>query len=189
MEKKLDQQRIEEATIKFADLKRKKKEIDDKFKKAQSTYYSLMNEAFEKGLIADDVQSVEFLQTFGYGSDEEHIVSYKSTRVQPATVTFDPMKVKHALISCDIDPSTVVKAIVTVIDYKKLAAYVKSLGGKPSEFKELLNITYDVDKKELEKLVDLGAIDRDDLDGTYDVKLGNVSYRVTVKDSADGEDD
>lgn len=185
---KLDQSRIEEATIRYAELQRRKKEIDAKFDKAKSTYYSLMSEAFEKGIIGDDVQSVEFLRTVGYGSDSEHIIGYKSTRIQPVTVTFDPLKLRDALVECDVDPSTIVKTVVTVLDYKKLAAYVKSLGGKPSEFKSLLDIAYTVDQKELDKLVDIGMIDRDDLDGTYETKLGKVSFRVTVKDDSNGED-
>lgn len=188
MEKKLDQKRIEEATIRYAELQRKKKEIDAKFNKAKSTYYSLMNEAFEKGLIGDDVQSVEFLRTFDFGSDNEHTVGYKSTRIQPVSVTFDPIKLREALTECDVDPSSVVRPNVTVLDYKKLAAYVKSLGGKPSEFKDLLDVSYTVDQKELDKMVDIGMIDQEDLVGTYETKLGNVSFRVTVKDDSDGED-
>lgn len=186
---KLDQSRIEEATIRYAELQKRKKEIDAKFNKAKSTYYSLMSDAFESGLIGDDVASVEFLRTFNYGSDSERTVGYRATKVQPVTVVFDPIKLKSALVDCDVDPSVVVKPVVTVVDYAKLAQYVKSLGGKASEFKDLLSISYDVDQKELDKLVDLGVVDRDDLDGTYETKLGNVSFRVTVKDDDNGEDD
>lgn len=185
---KLDQSRIEEATIRYAELQKRKKEIDAKFNKAKSTYYSLMNEAFEKGLIGDDVQSVEFLRTFDFGSDSEHTVGYRATRVQPVSVKFDPLKLKNALINCDVDPSTIVKPVVTVTDYAKLAKYVKSLGGKASEFKDFLDITYDIDQKELDRLVEIGMVDREDLNGTYETKLGNVSFRVTVKDDSNGED-
>lgn len=186
---KLDQRRIEEATVRYAELQRRKKEIDAKFSKAKSTYYSLMNKAFEDGLICDDVQSVEFIKTVDFGFDSEHTLSYKSTRVQPVSVKFDPLKLRDALIDCDTDPSAVVRPVVTVIDYAKLATYVKSLGGKATEFKDLLSVTYDVDQRALERLTEIGAISRDDLDGTYETKLGNVSFRVTVKEDSREEHD
>lgn len=187
--RKLDQSRVEEATIRYAILQQRKKQIDAKFNEVKKKYYSLMNDAYDQGVFGDDVASVEFMQTFNYGSDDEHTTMYKATRVQPVKVKFDTKKLKQALVEADVDVDSVIKKRVIVIDYNKLAQYVKSLGGKPRDFKQLLQVDEEVDQRALDNLVEVGAVDRDDLNGTYTTELGNISFRVSVKDSNDGDDD
>lgn len=104
--------------------------------------------------------------------------SSKGDTIRAANITAKRI-VKHSIIyhadklKKKLEPE-IFKAVTTrtytVNDIEGLIELLKEHGIKPKEFKSYLDITTQVNKQELEKLFDIGAITKAEIDGTYDVK-------------------
>ena len=185
---KLSTSDVEEAVVRYNELQRKKKNIDQKFNDAKKKFYSIMDDAFDSGLFGDDVSSVEFNKVYNYGEPDEKTFSFKATRVIPTVIEWDVSKLKDKL-SKDI-LSKVVKRNRELADLQGLVNYFKDLGGDPKIFWSFFETTEVVDQKALDQLEEVGDIEAEDVAGCFEVKVKSQSYRVTSKEvEDDGEEE
>lgn len=135
---------------------------------AKADFYSEMDELYDTGSF--DGKS--------YGVSDDGI-DYNVTRVVRRKVEYDIGKMKEKLPSDVI--SEVVEKQVSVIDYKALAAYVKSLGGSAAKLKSMLHVDESVNEKRLDELSELGEFDDSLMDGCFSVSESEPTYQLRVK--------
>lgn len=135
---------------------------------AKADFYSEMDELYDTGSFDG--------KSYGVSDDE---VDYNVTRVVRCKVEYDIGKMKEKLPSNVI--SEVVEKQVSVIDYKALAAYVKSLGGSAAKLKSMLHVDESVNEKRLEELSELGEFDDSLMDGCFSVSESEPTYQLRVK--------
>ena len=105
---------------------------------------------------------------------------FKTTRVVPTHVSWDPKALKKKLP--DEFVSDVIKRQRDLVDLQGLVNYMRSLGGNAKKFWSFFNTTEYVDTDELDQLFDLGEIEWDDVSGCYSVSTKPSQYRVTSKE-------
>lgn len=135
---------------------------------AKADFYSEMDELYDTGSFDG--------KNYGVSDDG---VDYSVTRVVRRKVEYDIGKMKEKLPSDVI--SEVVEKQVSVIDYKTLAAYVKSLGGSAAKLKSMLHVDESVNEKRLEELSELGEFDDSLMDGCFSVSESEPTYQLRVK--------
>lgn len=69
----------------------------------------------------------------------------------------------------------------TINDINRLIVYLKSCGVDPKVFKSFINVTKKVDEKKLDKLADLGLINKEQLEGCYTLKRQKPYFTVKMK--------
>lgn len=156
------------------------------------TYINHINDLFEdekKALWSylDDV--LPNLTKELYGSSRDKIdfdgvgknidKTYTLTRVQSRKVTFDPDKVEKA-VGKKLAKRVITKSYV-IDDMEALIEICKTHGVTPKEIKALVHSEKSVDKKEVDRLIEVGDISLDTLKGAFTVKESEPYYRVTEK--------
>lgn len=99
------------------------------------------------------------------------------TYVQPTKVVFNIDKLKKAL-----DKDTAKKVIekeYIITDIATLKQLLQEHGVKVSDFKRCIQINETVNEKELDNLSELGEIDQNDLEGTYERVEGTEYVKLT----------
>lgn len=135
---------------------------------AKADFYSEMDELYDTGSFDG--------KNYGVSDDG---VDYSVTRVIRRKVEYDIGKMKEKLPFDVI--SEVVEKQVFVIDYKALAAYVKSLGGSATKLKSMLHVDESVNEKRLDELSELGEFDDSLMDGCFSVSESEPTYQLRVK--------
>ena len=158
-------------------LKLRKQAVDEKFKEAQRQFYSRMSKFFKSSSIDRDYSFSDFKS--GQKRD------FKLVKVQQKKVTFDPSKVKQAL-GKELS-SEVIKKEVSIPDADKFIKYMKHVGADPKTVKSMLLVSESVDVKALDQLIDVGDIDEQLLDGTFEVIEKDPYFKVTM--SVDEQED
>lgn len=164
---KLSEQEAQKQIEKFYESKRRKAEADSEFEKEKKAFYQAMGEVIED---------------FGEGSSYAFSNlngNYKLTRSVPIKVIFDTDKLQDKLgkhLSLQVIES---KAVIE--DLPGLVKYLKDCGVDPKVFKSFISVQKSVDKAALEQLEALGKIDKEDLTGTFEVTVGNPSFRITMR--------
>lgn len=105
-----------------------------------------------------------------------HIVLSK---IQPTAVIFDVDKIK-ALLNKE-ERKLVIKRTITVNNWQGMFDYLKEQGIDFKEFSKFITITESIDEKQLQKLVDLGTIDEEEVKPHIKVKMKKPYYKVTEK--------
>ena len=70
--------------------------------------------------------------------------------------------------------SKIVKKEVVVVDYPGLVGLLRSLGAKPAQFKQLIQVRKTVDGEMVKKLFDTEQLKIDDISGCYDAQIRKV---------------
>lgn len=167
MKQKLIEQEAQAKIKKFFDMKKRKAKIDSEFNEAKKSFYDMMN-----GFVDDYGDS----NSYWFTDDSDSF--WKLTRSTPVKVEFDVDALQKKLgkkLS-----SQVVSTTATIDDLSGLIAYLKQFGVDPKVFKSFITVHKDVDKAALDQLEALGQIDKEDLVGTFEVKVGKPSFRVTM---------
>lgn len=105
-----------------------------------------------------------------------HIVLSK---IQPTVVIFDVDKIKALLNKKE--RKLVIKRTITVNNWQGMFDYLKEQGIDFKEFSKFITITESIDEKQLQKLVDLGMIDEEEVKPHIKVKMKKPYYKVTEK--------
>ena len=107
---------------------------------------------------------------------------------QRAQVIFSVEKLEASVDKKYIDK--IIDKTYTVNDVLGLAAYVKECGGDPKIFKSFLNVSKNVNVKEIERLEGIGKLDSEVAKSCCTVKLGEATYNITVpsRETVYGED-
>lgn len=168
MKQKLSEQEARGRIERFYELKSRKARADAEFDKEKKAFYAAM------GGVIDD---------FGEGSSyrfSNASRNYRLTRSVPTKVIFDVDKLEEKLgkrLS-----SQVVETKAQIEDLKGLTKYLKGCSVDPKVFKSFISVQKTVDKAALEQLEALGEVDKEDLIGTFEVTVGNPSFRIFVKE-------
>lgn len=167
MEQKLSEQEAQAKIKKYFEMKKRKAKIDSEFNAAKKSFYDMAN-----GFVDDygDSNSYRFM--------DESDSSWKLTRSVPVKVEFDIDALQKKLgkkLS-----SQVVNTTATIEDIQGLVSYLKQFGVDPKVFKSFITVHKEVDKAALDQLEALGQIDKEDLVGTFEAKVGKPSFRVTM---------
>lgn len=168
MKQKLSEQEAQTRIQKFYDVKLRKKQMDDEFEKEKKAFYQSMGNVID---------------SFGEGnrySFSDSNRDWKITRSVITKVVFDPDKLQARLgkrLS-----SQVIETKATIEDLNGLVKYLKTCGVDPNVFKTFISVQKTVDKSALDQLEALGDISKEDLVGTFEVTVGNPSFRVTMRE-------
>lgn len=165
---KLSEQEVQTSIQKFYDIKLRKKQMDDEFEKEKKAFYAAMDS------VIDD---------FGEGSSYKFFNANKNYRLTKSVTTkviFDADKLKDKLgkrLSAQVIET---KAVIE--DLAGLTKYLRACGVDPKTFKSFISVQKSVDKVALEQLESLGKVSKEDLVGTFEVTVGNPSFRVTMSE-------
>ncbi|MDE7423057.1 MAG: hypothetical protein K2N51_05110, partial [Lachnospiraceae bacterium] len=101
------------------------------------------------------------------------------TRVTPSTVEWDCKKLKQLLSSKE--RKLVIQKNYQVINWKGLFDLLKESGVDFKEFLKYVEVTETVRDKQLDKLIELGTIDEEEVKECSSVKLKSSYYKLTEK--------
>lgn len=100
-------------------------------------------------------------------------------KVQKTSVIFDVDALENNLSKkmC----KDVIDKSYTITDINRLIVYLKSCGVDPKVFKSFINVNKTVDEKKLDKLADLGLINKEQFEGCYTLKRQKPYFIVKMK--------
>jgi hypothetical protein len=151
----------------FFEHQKKFKLVQSKFEDLKSKFYLQADAYFE---------NKESTQEFSFYDSRLKVV--KSQRI---TIEFDVRKLKRKLDKKLY--KSITDKVVMINDLDSLISYLRKCNVDPTVFKSFLNINESVNKKELDRLEELGKISKEDLDGCYKVKAGSSYYMVKEEKS------
>lgn len=183
---KITQSDIEKATRNFARAQAHNKRLNAEFDREKKAYYSFMSDAFESGAIAEDVSSIELIDSVPEEDGTIKTFSIKSTRVIPTFINWDVSKLKKRLDKSIL--RKVVKRVRTLVDLPGLVEYMKDLGGDPKIFWSFFETSEQVDQKEMDQANDLGYVTDEDVAGCFSVTTKPEFFRVSTREVKYDED-
>lgn len=107
-------------------------------------------------------------------------------KVQKTSVIFDIDALENNLSKkmC----KDVIDKSYTITDINRLIVYLKSCGVDPKVFKSFINVSKTVDEKKLDKLANLGLINKEQLEGCYTLKRQKPYFTVKMKRGKNDEE-
>ena len=166
---------IKDSVRKLYDAQQEKKQFDKYYeevrKKEQLAISNFMFTSLPKGQNSFEIELDE-----GAGYYTNH-VKLNVTRVRTKKVTWLLDKLKQK-VGKDIY-SEVVNKTYTVNDMQGLIRYLKTCGVDPKKFKRFIDVTEELDETKLDTYYETGALKTKDIEGCYDVKVGEPYIRLT----------
>lgn len=101
----------------------------------------------------------------------------KVTKVRTKKIIWNIEKLKQKL-SKDKQKQVVNKAYI-IDDFEGLVNYLKTCGVNPKKFKKFISVDETINEVELNRLYEVGKIKKSEIDGCYDLKLGEPYIRIT----------
>lgn len=135
------------------------------FNNCMETYYDVV--ANEDGKVEVDIEDVK------------NIKKVIVTRVTPSSVEWDCEKLKEIL--SPKERKLVIQKSYQVVNWKGLFDLLKESGVDFKEFLKYVDVTETVRDKQLDKLVELGALDEEEVKSCSSVKLKGSYYKLTEK--------
>ena len=111
--------------------------------------------------------------------DVKNVKKVIVTKVTPSTVEWDCEKLKQLL--SPKERKLVIQKHYQVINWKGLFDLLKESGVDFKEFLKYVEVTESVRDKQLDKLVELGAVDEEEVKACSSVKLKSSYYKLTEK--------
>lgn len=164
---------------KFGDLILEFYEKQQKFKKIQSQFLELKKDFNNKAEAYFKRKNINKYQGSLY--DKTLTVN----RIQKTNITFDCEKLKKVL-GKELSKQVIQKKY-EVVDMESLISYLKECNVDSKIFRSFLNISQQVDTKELDKLEELGKISKEQLEGCYTLNFQNPYFTVNMKRESDEE--
>ena len=100
-------------------------------------------------------------------------------KVTQMNITFNPVKIKKLLSKKE--QKLVINKHYKVINWPGLLNLLKESGVEWKKFLKYVEITEEVNQKELDKLIDLGLLDIDDAKACASTKAKTQYYKITEK--------
>lgn len=166
---------IKDSVRKLYEAQKRKKKVDEYYnevrKKEQLIISNYIFTNLQKGENSFDV-------TLDDGEDYyTNHVKLKVTRVRKKSILWDIDKLKKKL-----DKKTIKKIITkkyTINDMNGLVEYLKECGVNPKKFKKFLTVDEELNEVELNRLYDLGEIDKEQVNGCYKIEMSEPYIKLT----------
>lgn len=166
---------IKDSVRKLYDAQQEKKQFDkyyDEVRKKEQL--SISNFMFTN--LPKDQNSFEIELDEGVGYYTNHM-KLNVTRIRTKRVTWLLDKLKQKL-GKDIYKDVVDKTY-TVNDMYGLIKYLKKCGVDPRKFKKFIDVDETLNETKLNTYYETGALKKSDIEGCYDVKVGEPYIRLT----------
>ena len=166
---------IKDSVRKLYEAQKRKKKVDEYYnevrKKEQLAISNYIFSMLQKGENSFDI-------TLDDGEDYyANHVKLKVTRVRKKSITWDIDKLKKKL------DKKVIKKIITkkytINDMSGLVEYLKECGVNPKKFKKFLTVDEELNEVELNRLYDLGEIDKEQVNGCYKMEMSEPYIKLT----------
>lgn len=156
-------------------------EKQNQFKQAQSQFNELKTKFY--GDMEDYFKCKNINKSSSLSYDDLEEGNLTISRVQKSKVVFDVDKLEK-ILEKDLSKQVIVKKY-EIIDINALIAYLKECNVDPKIFKSFLNVSKEVDTKELDNLEELGKISVEQLQGCYTINDQNPYFTVSAKKGHD----
>ena len=166
---------IKDSVKKLYEAQKRKKKVDEYYnevrKKEQLAISNYIFSMLQKG-----ENSFDIILDDGEDYYTNH-VKLKVTRVRKKSITWDIDKLKKKL------DKKVIKKIVTknytINDMNGLIEYLKECGVNPKKFKKFLTVDEELNEIELNRLYDLGEINKEQVNGCYKLEMSEPYIKLT----------
>ena len=166
---------IKDSVRKLYDAQQEKKQFDKYYEEVRKKeQLSISNFMFTN--LPKDQNSFEIELDEGVGYYTNHM-KLNVTRIRTKKVTWLLDKLKQRL-GKDIYKDVVDKTY-TVNDMQGLIRYLKTCGVDPKKFKKFIDVAEELDETKLDTYYETGALKKSDIEGCYDVKVGEPYIRLT----------
>lgn len=166
---------VKDSVRKLYDVQQEKKQFDKYYeevrKKEQISISNFMFTNFPK-----DQNSFEIELDEGAGYYTNH-VRLNVTRIRTKKVTWLLDKLKQKLGKETYNG--VVDKTYTINDMQGLVRYLKSCGVDPKKFKKFIDVDETLNETKLNTYYETGALKKEDIEGCYDVNMGEPYIRLT----------
>lgn len=166
---------VKDSVRKLYDAQQEKKQFDRYYeevrKKEQLSISNFMFTNFPK-----DQNSFEIELDEGAGYYTNH-VRLNVTKIRTKKVTWLLDKLKQKLGKETYND--VVDKTYTINDMQGLVRYLKSCGVDPKKFKKFIDVDETLNETKLNTYYETGALKKEDIEGCYDVKMGEPHIRLT----------
>ena len=166
---------IKDSVRKLYDAQQEKKQFDKYYeevrKKEQLAISNFMFTSLPK-----EQNSFEIELDEGAGYYTNH-VKLNVTRIRTKRVTWLLDKLKQKLGKDTY--KDVVDKTYTINDIQGLIKYLKSCGVDPRKFKKFIDVDETLNETKLNTYYETGALKKSDIEGCYDVKVGEPYIRLT----------
>lgn len=166
---------IKDSVRKLYDAQQEKKQFDRYYeevrKKEQLSISNFMFTNFPK-----DQNSFEIELDEGAGYYTNH-VRLNVTKIRTKKVTWLLDKLKQKLGKETYND--VVDKTYTINDMQGLVRYLKSCGVDPKRFKKFIDVDETLNETKLNTYYETGALKKEDIEGCYDVEMGEPYIRLT----------
>lgn len=166
---------IKDSVRKLYDAQQEKKQFDkyyDEVRKKEQL--SISNFMFTN--LPKDQNSFEIELDEGVGYYTNHM-KLNVTRIRTKRVTWLLDKLKQKLGKDTY--KDVVDKTYTVNDIQGLIKYLKSCGVDAKKFKKFIDVDETLNETKLNTYYETGALKKSDIEGCYDVKMGEPCIRLT----------
>lgn len=166
---------IKDSVRKLYDAQQEKKQFDkyyDEVRKKEQL--SISNFMFTN--LPKDQNSFEIELDEGVGYYTNHM-KLNVTRIRTKRVTWLLDKLKQKLGKDTY--KDVVDKTYTINDIHGLIKYLKSCGVDPRKFKKFIDVDETLNETKLNTYYETGALKKSDIEGCYDVKVGEPYIRLT----------
>lgn len=166
---------IKDSVRKLYDAQQEKKQFDkyyDEVRKKEQL--SISNFMFTN--LPKDQNSFEIELDEGVGHYTNHM-KLNVTRIRTKRVTWLLDKLKQKLGKDTY--KDVVDKTYTVNDMQGLIRYLKTCGVDPRKFKKFIDVDETLNETKLNTYYETGALKKSDIEGCYDVKVGEPYIRLT----------
>ena len=166
---------IKDSVKKLYEAQKRKKKVDEYYnevrKKEQLAISNYIFSMLQKG-----ENSFDIILDDGEDYYTNH-VKLKVTRVRKKSITWDIDKLKKKL------DKKVIKKIVTknytINDMNGLIEYLKECGVNPKKLKKFLTVDEELNEIELNRLYDLGEINKEQVNGCYKLEMSEPYIKLT----------
>ena len=166
---------IKDSVRKLYDAQQEKKQFDKYYeevrKKEQLSISNFMFTNLPKGKNSFEIELDE-----GVGYYTNHM-KLNVTRIRTKRVTWLLDKLKKKLGKDTY--KDVVDKTYTINDIQGLIKYLKSCGVDPKKFKKFIDVDETLNETKLNTYYETGALKKSDIEGCYDVKMGEPYIRLT----------
>lgn len=166
---------VKDSVRKLYDAQQEKKQFDKYYeevrRKEQISISNFMFTNFPK-----DQNSFEIELDEGVGYYTNH-VRLNVTRIRTKKVTWLLDKLKQKLGKETYND--VVDKTYTINDMQGLVRYLKSCGVDPKRFKKFIDVDETLNETKLNTYYETGALKKEDIEGCYDVEMGEPYIRLT----------
>lgn len=156
----------------YHSIKLSRDSAERNFQDAKFDFNTCMERYFDTVANEDGKVEVEI-------EDVKNVKKVIVTRVIPSTVEWDTEKLKQVLNSKE--RKLVIQKHYKVINWKGLFDLLKESGVDFKEFLKYVEVTETVRDTQLDKLVELGAVDEEEVKACSSVKLKSLYYKLTEK--------